>query len=457
METLRKRGCMRPIRFSPLLLCIFLFSSCAPSIKHYPRINQCLLSQDYDSAYKLVKANKKAYAKRNAVLYYLDEGIISHFAGRYGESNQSFSKAESIMEELYTKSLSKEAASFLISDLTISYRGEDFERAMVNLFMALNYVGLGSWEDALVEARKVDSKLMVINSQYDEEKRNVYKEDGFIRFLMGALYEAEGEMNDAFISYRKAEEIYRTDYVPNYGVCPPSFLIEDLLISASAMGFYDEMAEIQREYPQVEPISFEDKTELAEVFFIHYNGLGPEKVEEHFLVPMPDGFVVKIAYPKFEKSGYRISHGEITLSNLESGQFCQFSTVLMEDVVSIAVTNLENRINRIKAKAIARATAKYLASKGAEKAAKEQGGELLSLLVKASANIATLATEQADVRQWRLLPAEIRVGRAVIPPGEYSGKIEFIDSYGAVMSSREIGPFSVDDTGKRFFIFRTLQ
>jgi hypothetical protein len=457
METLRKRGCMRPIRFSPLLLCVFLFSSCAPSIKHYPRINQCLLSQDYDSAYKLVKESKKAYAQRNAALYYLDEGIISHFAGRYGDSNQSFSKAESIMEELYTKSLSKEAASFLISDLTISYRGEDFERAMVNLFMALNYVGLGRWEDALVEARKVDSKLMVINSQHEEEKRNVYKEDGFIRFLMGAFYEAEGEINDAFISYRKAEEIYRNDYLPNYGVHAPSFLIEDLLISANAMGFHDEVAEIQRQYPQVEPISFADKTELAEVFFIHYNGPGPEKVEEHFLVPMPDGFVVKIAYPKFDKRSYRISHGEITLSNLESDQPFQFPTVLMEDVASIAVTNLENRINRIKAKAIARATVKYLASKGAEKAAKEQGGELLSLIVKASANIASLATEQADLRQWRLLPAEIRVGRAMIPPGQYSGTIEFIDSYGAFISSREIRPFSVDDTEKKFFIFRTLQ
>ncbi|GAF99605.1 unnamed protein product, partial [marine sediment metagenome] len=87
--------------------------------------------------------------------------------------------------------------------------------AMVNLFMALNYVGMGNWEGALVEARKVDNKLSVINSKYEEEKKNVYKEDGFIRFLMGALYEAEGEINDAFISYRKAEEIYRSAYLPN--------------------------------------------------------------------------------------------------------------------------------------------------------------------------------------------------------------------------------------------------
>jgi hypothetical protein len=445
------------MRFFSLLLGLFLFCSCAPSIKHYPRINQRLIRQDYDSAYELVRESKKAYAKRNAVLYYLDEGIISHLAARYTESNQSFSKAESIMEKLYTKSLSKEAASFLISDNTIPYRGEDFERAMVNLFMALNYVGVGSWEDALVEARKVDSKLSVINSQYEEEKRNVYKEDGFIRFLMGTLYEAEGEINDAFISYRKAEEIYKSDYLPNYGVRPPTFLIEDLLTSAHAMDFHQEMAEIQREYPDVACISFADKMEMAEVFFIHYNGLGPEKIGKYFSVPTPDKHVITIAYPSFEKRSYRISHGEITLRNLESGRSYRFPTILMEDIASIAVMNLENRLNRIKAKAIARATVKYLASKGAEEAAEEKGGELLGLIVRVSADVASLVTEQADVRQWRLLPAEIRVGRTVIPPGEYSGKIEFVDSGGTVISSRQITPFSVKKRKKRFFIHRTLR
>lgn len=447
---------IRPISLSFIIVGLFLFSSCAPSIKHYPRINQYLLCSDYDSAYKVVQQSKNTYAERNAVLYYLDEGIILHFAGRYRESNQSLSKAESIMDELYTKSISKEVASFVISDNTVPYRGEDFERAMVNLFMALNYVGLGSWEDAVVEARKVDNKLNLINSQYEEGKKNVYKEDGFIRFLMGSLYEVEGEINDAFISYRKAEEIYRTDYLPNYGVSPPPILVENLLTSAHAMDFHEEMAQIQKEYPGVSFMESRKKREMAEVFFVHYNGLGPERVEKHFLIPMPDGFIIKIAYPQFVKKSYRISHGEITLRNLGSGQSYRFPTILMEDITSIAVMNLDNRINRIKAKAIARATTKYLASTAASKAVEEQHGALAGLLTKMTANIISVATEQADVRQWRLLPAEIRVGRMMIPPGDYSGKIEFIASGGFVISSRGVVPFSVKKGGERFFIYRTL-
>ena len=82
METTMGSGRIRPIPLFFLFLGVFLLLSCAPSIKHYPQINQYLLSQDYDSAYKLVQKSKKTYAKRNAVLYYLDEGIISHLAGR---------------------------------------------------------------------------------------------------------------------------------------------------------------------------------------------------------------------------------------------------------------------------------------------------------------------------------------------------------------------------------------
>jgi hypothetical protein len=454
MSGIRREGALFLLLF---LAGILIFSSCAPTLEQYPRINQHLLAEDYNSAHKAVEQSKGRYAERNAVLYYLDEGTILHFAGRYKESNQSFFKAESIMDELYTKSISKEAASFVISDNTVPYRGEDFEMAMVNLFLAMNYAGLGNWEDAVVEARKVDAKLNLINSKYEEGQKNVYKEDGFIRFLMGIFYEGEGEINDAFISYRKSEEIYREDYTANYGVAPPPILIENLLTSADGMGFYEETAQIKKQYPDAAFIPAETKQTMAEVFIVHYNGLGPEKMEEYFLITMPDGYVMKIAYPKFVKRGYGISHAEAFLTNMKTSRSYSFSTVLMEDIASIAAVNLENRINRVKAKAIARATTKYLASAAAGKAVGERRGALAGMLTKMAANIAAVATEQADVRHWRLLPAEIRIGRVIVPAGDYSGSIRFVGAGGAEIYSKQIAPFSVREREKRFFAYRTLR
>ncbi|MBW2606189.1 MAG: hypothetical protein JRD05_01000 [Deltaproteobacteria bacterium] len=441
-----------------LLLLLFgaMIFSCAPKVKHYPLINQCLSNQNYDQALQVIKDNKDAYPKRNAALYYMEEGILAHFALRYKESNKSLSRAEQIMDELYTRSISKQTASFLINDNTIPYRGEDFESAMVNLFMALNYVGLGLRDEALVEARKVDNKLNIINSRYSEDKKNVYKEDAFIRFLMGALYEADGEENDAFISYRKAEEIYRTDYRQNYGISPPVLLIENLLSSAKAMDFHEELTEIQGQYSNVAFMAPAEKKEMAEIYLIHYNGLGPKKVEKRWVVPLPDGYLVKVAYPKFKKRYYEIVRGVTTLKNLTTGVSYEFSTILMENIGSIAVKNLENRTGRIKAKAIARATTKYLATKASSKMAKKEGGDLAGLLVQVAGNIASVATEQADIRHWRLLPAEIRVGKIVVPPGEYDGRINFVNASGATITSREIEHCTLERGEKRFITYRTL-
>jgi uncharacterized protein len=126
------------LRLLLLLLSGAMVFSCAAKVKHYPVINQHLSNQNYEQALKVIKDNKDAYPKRNAALYYMEEGILAHFALRYKESNKSLSRAEQIMDDLYTRSISKQTASFLINDNTIPYRGEDFESAMVNLFMALN-------------------------------------------------------------------------------------------------------------------------------------------------------------------------------------------------------------------------------------------------------------------------------------------------------------------------------
>jgi len=343
-----------------------------------------------------------------------------------------------------------------LNDLTISYRGEDFENVMVNLFMALNYTGLGFREDALVEARKVDNKLNILNGRYDEKQQNVYREDAFVRFLMGVLYEAGGEINDAFISYRKAEQIYRTDYQPIYSVPAPIFLVENLLSTAYALGFFQEAAEIQKRYSEANHLKPGKKEKLAEVFAIHYNGLGPEKVEQNWHIPMPDGYIVKIAYPVFKQQDYQISHAEIFLTHRESGETYRFVTQLMEDIGAIAEMNLANRMQRIKGKAIARATSKYLMTKALARAARKESGELAGVLVQLTANLANIATEQADLRHGRLLPDEIRVGRSMLTPGGYDGWIDFIDFSGSVAFKKQVAAFRVRGGEKKILTYRTL-
>ena len=430
---------------------------CGPKMDHYQQLDQYVYEQQYDAALQLMEKSRKGYKERNAALYHMEEGLLAHFAGRYNESIESLLKAETILEELYTRSISKQAASFVFNDNTIPYRGEDFEDAMVNLYLALNYAALGNIEDALVEARQVDNELNLINNRYADDQKNVYREDAFIRFLMGVLYESGREMNDAFISYRKSEEIYRNDYDAYYGVAAPRFLIENLLTSASALGFEKELAQIRDRYPEIQFPWPGDKRNLAEIFIIHYNGIGPSKVERQWLVPMDDGYLATIAYPAFEQRPYRVSRGMVHLRHVDSNQQMNAPTELMEDIGLIAVRNLENRINRIKTKAIARATTKYLATRAASKVANDEAGELAGVLVQIAGNIAAAATERADVRHWRMLPDEIRVARMLVPPGLYEGHIDFVDAADEVVFSKTLAAFAVDSGETKFLFQRTMQ
>lgn len=444
-------------RFLFILFWLLSLSACAPSFNHYVKLNEHFINQDYEAALLEQRHNKKNYATRNRVLYYLDEGLLAHYAGHYEESNTSFLKAEEIMADLYTRSIRKEAASFLINDTTTDYRGEDFEAALVNLFLALNYAQLGQIDEALVEARKVDSKLNSFNLEYPIGKKNIYKEDAFIRYFMGILYLAARETNDAFISFRKAEQIYRNDYQPNYGIGPPNILIDDLLRTAKKINFNDEYDQYSNTYPEIARRLKKREPNEAQVYFIHYNGRGAEKVERNFIAPMPDKYVVKLAYPQFAKRSFQVKGATISLNEMDNRKRYNFSSQVVEDVSAIAQLNLKNRMGRIIAKAVARVTAKYLLAKEAEKKALKDGDKNLARIIRFTSQTYLVAFENADTRHWRLLPAMIQVGRGSLPSGRYEGNIQLTDQYGSTITSRPVEPFSLAAGETKFMIFLTVE
>ena len=217
----------------------FFLASCGSTSAFYAGVENDIAGGKYIAALEQVRANRPAYGDKSTVLYNLDVGLLFHYAGVPDSSTLYFFAAEKEIGELYTKSVSLAAASILLNDNVLPYEGEDFEKVLVNVFLALNYAQKGEPDDALVEARKVDEKLREYARQY--EGKNKYSEDAFIRYVTGVLYESRGEINDAFIAYRKALETYRV-YAKEYGTAAPSFLLDDLVRTATLMSFDDEAA-----------------------------------------------------------------------------------------------------------------------------------------------------------------------------------------------------------------------
>ncbi len=442
------------IIFASLVLAV---TGCSPGLQFHVQVNQLLERQQYAEALKLFDSHKNAYGSREKLLFFLDKGAVAHYAGRWEESIGLLSKADLLLEEAYTRSVSQEAATFLINDNMRDYSGEDFESAMVNLFQALNYAALGMWDDALVEARRVDIKLNLFNDQYPEQARNVYREDAFIRFLMGLLYESQGAVNDAFIEYKKALETYRNQYWPVYRVSPPPILARKMLQAARQLDFDQEAQWLLDQYPELTAGGKPPNQQTAEIVIIHYNGPGAEKEEASFWVTMPDGFVLKLAYPKFVDRHFSIVNSQMVLTDTQGSKTSLCTTFEAENIAAIARVNLQNRIARIKAKAVARVTAKYLAALAVKRQVEKKHNQNLGFLVQIITQGALLATENADTRQWRMLPASIRIGLGTLEPGTWQGEMKFFDAGGKVVATRQVRPFTVMPGQKFFLIVRTVR
>jgi hypothetical protein len=222
-------------------LSITLFG-CATKSDVYKKIDGAFESESYDRTLdEIVKgreAKKPIYPDKNLILYYLDKGMVEHYAGRYGESAADLEEAERLIEEAYTKSVTADAASFILNDNTKDYGGEDYEDIYTNVFSALNYYHNGDIEGAGVEIRQMTGKLVKLEDKYAADSRKAGEAMGNIpgialpsggggsvqvsdsalgRYLSAIIYRSMGETDSARIdieavgaAYAKAPNVYKT-------------------------------------------------------------------------------------------------------------------------------------------------------------------------------------------------------------------------------------------------------
>ena len=375
---------------------------------HYARLDGLVASGNCTSAIAHVEKNESEYGQQARLLYLMDAAMVNLMCHRYEVGNTYFHEAEALGEELWTKSISQFALSMVTNDLVIAYPGEDFERALINLFSAVCYLRLEQYDEALVECRRLDTLLSGYNAKY--RKKNVYKEDAFGRYLSGIIHESAGEFDDAYIDYSNAWKIYQ-DYYSDYGTPAPSFLAEDLLRTAETVDRIDDARSIVSGASRIDYLKRSEVVEKGKIVLIHFIGKSPVKVEKRITVPTLEG-PISVAFPEYVVQPAVCRSGSLVI---ESGsQRIETRTELAEDINEIAVKSLADRKARIWAKTIARAVAKQAII---NRIADQQEGNNKQLARILLNTVNTLALEKADTRTWRTLPGEIHIGRAYVPHG----------------------------------------
>jgi hypothetical protein len=431
-------------------LILLALAGCASSANRYLLVDKSLLVSDYQAADAVIQKAEDEYGAKGRVLYGMDRGMTLQLAGEYQKSNEALERAEDEVDRLYTRSVRTESLAFMTNDNSLPYEGEPFEQVMINVLKALNYACLDRWEDALVEARRIDHRLNVLTDRTKEKAG--YRDDGFARYLSGILYESAGDLNNAFIAYRKAYETFEASRAwSRTGV--PSQLRADLLRAADALHLGQELAEYQRRFPDTDWQSHEEQQRLAHVLVISYNGRAPRKEDQFLDLPISldalqlvllnrgftsgnrqqhraadsvlyglNGRVVRVALPRIVPQKTQVPVDTVNLIP-EQGAPITVRTELAQNVTALADKALSERIAGIAVKAVARAAFKYSlaegATRGAQHAVGGDAGPWVGLAVGLLTKGFAVASEEADKRSWRTLPDEIHLARMWVAPGAY--------------------------------------
>jgi tetratricopeptide (TPR) repeat protein len=409
----------------------------------FSRVDENLARGNCPGAIALIDRSGEQYGGSGQLLYLLDSAMVYMQCGDMDAAQARFRKAEDLAESLWTESITRDALSLVTNDRVLAYAGEDFERVMIHLMSAIGYLQADQAEEALVEARRLDTLLAVYNNKYD--KKNVYKEDAFARYLSGLLHESAGDWDDAFIDYRRAADVYRDDY-RRYGVGLPEMLIVDLVRAARVV---DRLADIGDLVPpdRMDPDARSgQRPDQGKVVFITFAGYAPVKLQDMVVVPTPHG-PVGVAFPRMVVTPPVCGQGLLNLYGKD--HFFESELVLVEDINRIALKNLDDRKGRILAKAIARAVAKQVAI---HSIARSQDDRDHQQAIEAILNLVNiLLVERADTRSWRTLPGRIYMTRMYLPAGDYEAELEACGKMVADLGEVSVAP------GATRYLFRDLR
>lgn len=433
--------------------------------KFYGPITADVQNQKYDAALAKIESAKESnkYEKKDRLLYYLDAGLANHYASNHMKSIDNLSNAEDAAEDLFTKSISRAAASMALNDNVLEYSGEDYEILYTNLIKALDFMSLDQFDEAFVEIRRSNLKLDLLETKYakaaekfkttkaKDDSLNVnehlsydiekvkFNNDAFARYLSMHLYAADGKYDDARIDYDKFVEAFRSQpHIYDFSIPEVSFKpgsADKEIVSFIALAGMS---------PVKEAINLRIRTDkdldLVQVLYTD----GPKKNSEYSHLPFPvdEDYYFKFSLPVLMERPSKINSVKVYVDGNLLGQL-----QLVEDVSSVAEETFKAKKSLIYFRTIARALIKGLAAHKAKQKIDNKNEGIGGWLMKAAVDVGTDIIENADLRCSRLLPGKVFIGDFELAPGKYNLKVDFVSGDGYVVASRSYTDFEVEKKG----------
>jgi uncharacterized protein len=374
---------------------------------------------------------------QDAILYRMERGRIAQIMGHVGDSMKDFESSMVAIRASDEKALvsasdiAAQMAAIAVNDNAIPYKGEGYERVMLYQFQAMNYLYQKNVEEAGTEVRRANAEQEealrrhekeLDDAREEAERKHVQVRDegrlaaqfarldelagkvknsfqnAYTFYLSGLVYELLKQPNDAYIDYRKAQEIFPGN----------SYLKQDVSRLARALGMDDDQPGAGRvDKEERDRSAAGEKAGSGELIVFFEDGFVPQKEEVKIPIPVPNAGLVAIAFPIY--SARWTTSPPITL--VEGGQRVGTMEPICH-VRALAVKALKERVPAM----IIRQTIRAVAKGASAKKAKEKYG----VMGEFTSSLYNLASENADLRSWTTLPGTVQLLRAVLPAGEHT-------------------------------------
>lgn len=445
------------IGISALLTLVFFLSGCASLATYtsrYVPVEESIAKRDYQQVIGLLQEhqNKDYYTQKDRLLFYLDMGIAHYYARNYEESMHFFDMAEHTMEELYTKSVSNIAASFLVNDNVLDYAGEDYEDIYINVFKCINYLKLGLFDDAFVEIRRLNEKIETLSLKYDNlvsslnqaEQTDLKFKHGEIRFHNSALarylsflmYRAEGEYDDARVDLESIHQLWKLQANVYDFPIPRALKNSDIVPAGTQVNVFSFVGRGPEKYP----VGFNIDTYDG---YILVYPLGKSAVAEKIIMDVEAGYHFKFSLPEIRSRQSQVQFVEVYIDGKQAG-----SLELLEDMAQVAIVTFRVKQPIIYLKTVARTVAKgIIAQSQKSNITKTTENPLLASLLSASVDVAVDISENADLRCWRLMPGKCMIGEFELTPGFHDIEIRYLNAQRKIIDSETFYNYKVEPYG----------
>jgi uncharacterized protein len=413
--TLRRRA----LGLSLALLLLFVNGACATYDLKAARAREAMRSGSAAQAAKDLETLANAEGD-DQLVYLLDYATLLQQAGQFKKSAEAFARAERIADIQDYHSLSKLTSSLVLSEDMVQYKGDDFEKVLINAVNAVNFLELDDLEGALVEVRRLNQKLY----RFRFEGKKDYEQNPFAFYLSAVIWEADRKWDDAYIAYKNAYGL-----VPDY---PP--LREDLIRSAIRAQRTEELEQWKRKFPEVKIKPEWSDRNMGEIVLIYQQGWGPRKRTR------PDS----PRFPRLVPTWSSTRGAKLVVE--QAGEAASSRVFSVQDV---SIKTLEDDYARLVASRVGGVVAKAVVADQIR-----QRNEALGQLAWIAMNLA----DRADLRQWSTLPESFQIARLPVRPGKY--KVRAIGMNGSGGESYEQMPereVEVKPGRKAFIGWRSVQ